>query len=57
VDPDAGVEEHVVAQLLEEGRAVGQAVQVLGEGQELLQDRPGDVHPGRLDTRQRTDRR
>ena len=49
VDPDGGVEQDVVAQLLEQRRAVGQAVQVLGEGQELLQHRPGDVHPGRLE--------
>lgn len=49
VDPDGGVEQNVVAQLLQQRRSVGQAVQVFGKGQELLQDSPRDVHPQRLE--------
>lgn len=48
VDPNCSIEQDMVTKLFEERCTVGKAIQVLGEGEELLQNRPGDVHPRRL---------
>jgi len=48
VDPDVGVEQDVVAQLAEQRAGVREAVQVRGEGQEVLQNAAGQVGARRL---------
>ena len=53
MDPDDGVEQNVVTQLLEQQDAVLQVAQVSGEGQHDVQDGPRHVHLGRLEHRQR----
>ena len=48
MDPDGGVKQDVVTQLSEQRGSVRQTVQVLGDGQELLQDAAREVGAGRL---------
>ena len=48
VDPDGGVKQDVVTQLSEQRGSVGQTVEVLGDGQELLQHAAREVGARRL---------
>lgn len=48
MDPNGGVEQDVVAQLLEQHDAVLQVAEVSGKGQYNVQDRPRHVNLGGL---------
>lgn len=52
MDPDGGVEENVVTQLLEQQDATLQVAKVSGKGQNNVQDGTSHVHLGRLGHRE-----
>lgn len=52
MDPDGGVEQNVVTQLLEQQDAILQVAKVSGKGQHNVQDRPRHMHLGWLERRQ-----
>lgn len=51
MDPDGGVEQNVVTQLLEQQDAILQVAKVSGKGQRNVQDGPRHMHLGRLEHR------